>query len=46
MVDPETLQPVSAISAEVLIAAALWLGTTRLIDNVRATPPTKDPTAS
>ena len=38
IVDPETLQPVSVIGAEVLIAAALWLGTTRLIDNVRAAP--------
>jgi pantoate--beta-alanine ligase len=33
--DPETLQPVERIEGPVLIAGAIWLGTTRLIDNVR-----------
>ncbi len=36
IVDPEELQPVVEIAATVLIAAAVWLGTTRLIDNVVA----------
>ena len=36
IVDPETLQPVELISGAVLIAAAMWLGSTRLIDNVSA----------
>ncbi len=33
-VDPETLAPVEEISGSVLIAAAIWLGDTRLIDNL------------
>jgi pantothenate synthetase len=32
--DPETLEPVTNIEGPVLIAAAMWLGSTRLIDNV------------
>jgi pantoate--beta-alanine ligase len=32
--DPETLAPVDKIQGPVLIAAAMWLGTTRLIDNM------------
>lgn len=32
--DPDTLQPVERVQGPVLIAAAMWLGTTRLIDNV------------
>jgi pantoate--beta-alanine ligase len=32
--DPDTLQPVDAVTAPVLIAAAFWLGAVRLIDNV------------
>jgi pantoate--beta-alanine ligase len=34
IVDPEQLQPVETIDGPVLIAAAAWLGTTRLIDNI------------
>lgn len=33
-VDPDTLQPVERIEGLVLIAAAMWLGATRLIDNI------------
>ncbi|MDQ2945942.1 MAG: pantoate--beta-alanine ligase, partial [Acidobacteriota bacterium] len=32
--NPGTLAPVQNIDGPVLIAAAIWLGTTRLIDNV------------
>ena len=38
IVDPETLQPVTRIDCPVLIAGAIWLGSTRLIDNVTASP--------
>ena len=38
IVDPEELQPVTEITGPVLIAAAVWVGTTRLIDNVFAVP--------
>jgi pantoate--beta-alanine ligase len=34
IVDPEEMQPVSVISRPVLIAGAVWVGTTRLIDNL------------
>jgi pantoate--beta-alanine ligase len=34
IVDPGEMQPVSAISDPVRIAAAIWVGSTRLIDNV------------
>jgi pantoate--beta-alanine ligase len=34
VVDPETLQPVDAITGTVLIAGAMWVGATRLIDNI------------
>jgi pantoate--beta-alanine ligase len=33
VVDPGTLQPVDRVTGDVLIAGALWVGTTRLIDN-------------
>ena len=36
IVDPEELQPLATISAPVRIAGAIWLGATRLIDNVNA----------
>ena len=39
IVDPESLEPVSRIDGDVRIAAAAFLGTTRLIDNVPARPP-------
>ena len=38
IVDPETLQPVNRIERRVLIAGAIWLASTRLIDNVSAIP--------
>jgi len=33
IVDPDELQPVDRITGSVRIAAAIWIGTTRLIDN-------------
>jgi pantoate--beta-alanine ligase len=39
IVDRDTLRPVEEITAPVLIAGAMWLGNTRLIDNVMAIPP-------
>jgi pantoate--beta-alanine ligase len=36
VVDPEELQPVVRVSGPVLVAGALWVGKTRLIDNVTA----------
>jgi pantoate--beta-alanine ligase len=38
IVDPETLIPVERIEGPALIAGAIWLGSTRLIDNVTAAP--------
>jgi len=38
IVDSETLVPVDRINGPVLIAGAIWLGSTRLIDNVAVTP--------
>jgi pantoate--beta-alanine ligase len=34
VVDPDELQPVSVIHGSVRIASAIWIGKTRLIDNV------------
>jgi len=34
IVDPDTLEPVSALSSGALVAVAAWIGATRLIDNV------------
>jgi pantoate--beta-alanine ligase len=34
-VDPETLEPVAELRGEVLVALAVFIGATRLIDNVR-----------
>jgi pantoate--beta-alanine ligase len=39
LVHPETLAPLERIDGPVLIAGAIWLGSTRLIDNVTASPP-------
>jgi pantoate--beta-alanine ligase len=39
VVDPRTLQPVETIARPVLVAAAMWAGSTRLIDNVLCAPP-------
>jgi pantoate--beta-alanine ligase len=36
MVDPDELQPVTTVTGPVRIAAAIWIGTTRLIDNLSA----------
>jgi pantoate--beta-alanine ligase len=33
--DPDTLQPLDCVDESALIAGAIWLGTTRLIDNMR-----------
>jgi len=38
IVDPMNLQPVTEIAGEVRIAGAVWIGKTRLIDNVSAVP--------
>ena len=34
IIDPDTLEPVSALSSGALVAVAAWIGATRLIDNV------------
>ena len=34
IVDPDTLDPIDKVSQGTLIAVAVWLGTTRLIDNI------------
>lgn len=39
IVDPEDMQPVERIEGPVLVAGALWVGSTRLIDNLLCTPP-------
>ena len=38
-VDDSTLQPVSSLETPVLLALAVWVGSTRLIDNVVILPP-------
>jgi len=38
IVDPADMQPVETIAGPVRIACAAWVGSTRLIDNVLATP--------
>jgi pantoate--beta-alanine ligase len=39
IVDPEQMQPVETVSGPVVIAGALWVGTTRLIDNIQSAGP-------
>jgi pantoate--beta-alanine ligase len=39
LVDPWAFQPVQQIAGPVVAAGALWVGATRLIDNVLCTPP-------
>jgi pantoate--beta-alanine ligase len=39
VVEPDELQPVERISGPVLVAGALWVGSTRLIDNLVCNPP-------
>jgi pantoate--beta-alanine ligase len=36
IVDPDELQPLSTMNGPVRIASAIWIGTTRLIDNISA----------
>lgn len=43
IVDPATMQPVENIISAVVVAGALWVGSTRLIDNVRSEPPPQQP---
>ena len=38
IVDPSDMQPVDRITAPVRIAGALWVGSTRLIDNILSAP--------
>jgi pantoate--beta-alanine ligase len=38
VVDPSTMQPVESVTGPVRVAAAMWVGSTRLIDNVFAVP--------
>lgn len=38
IVEPDDFQPVSEIRGRVVAAGALWVGTTRLIDNMTCTP--------
>lgn len=38
IVDPQDMQPVASIEGPVLVAGALWVGNTRLIDNCQAAP--------
>lgn len=38
LVDAETMRPVAAVDRPVLLAAAVWVGDTRLIDNILFTP--------
>jgi len=38
IVDSEEMQPVDRITGPVRVAGALWVGSTRLIDNVLSTP--------
>lgn len=39
IVDPNHLQPIDRITEPVLVAGALWAGSTRLIDSLLSTPP-------
>jgi pantoate--beta-alanine ligase len=41
IVDPADMQPVRSIDGPVRVAGALWIGSTRLIDNVLSTPPAR-----
>jgi pantoate--beta-alanine ligase len=38
LVDPDLFQPVTTVAGPVVAAAALWVGQTRLIDNLHCTP--------
>jgi pantoate--beta-alanine ligase len=41
IVDPEQMQPVDSVTVPVRIAGAIWIGTTRLIDNLLCTRPSQ-----
>jgi pantoate--beta-alanine ligase len=41
IVDPRDFQPVAHVAGPVIAAGALWVGNTRLIDNVTGTPPSR-----
>ena len=43
IVDPEEMQPVERIEGPVVVAGALWVGSTRLIDNLLCHPPASPP---
>jgi pantoate--beta-alanine ligase len=38
VVDPDDFQPVEQVTGPVVIAGAMWIGGTRLIDNIRSSP--------
>jgi len=38
VVDPDRFQPVDRVAGAVVVAGALWVGATRLIDNLRCAP--------
>ena len=42
LVDPDDFQLLTQVTGPVVAAGALWIGNTRLIDNVRSTPPQED----
>jgi pantoate--beta-alanine ligase len=39
LVDPDDVQPVDQVTQPVIAAGALWVGSTRLIDNLHCSPP-------
>jgi pantoate--beta-alanine ligase len=39
IVDPDEMQPVQVVNRPVVAAGAVWIGSTRLIDNVVCVPP-------
>ena len=43
IVDPDDMQPVEMITGTVRVAGALWVGKTRLIDNILCTPESDRP---
>jgi pantoate--beta-alanine ligase len=38
IVDPDEMQPVATVTGPVRVAAALWVGRVRLIDNLLSIP--------
>jgi pantoate--beta-alanine ligase len=39
IVEPNEMQPVAVVAGPVIAVGAMWVGTTRLIDNLLCTPP-------